>query len=144
MNWGYRILLLYLSFVCAMLLMVFTAAMQTNEMEDDQYYVKELKYQQFIDGKNNLNKLSSKATYTESGDFVLLQLPTEASMEVKNGKVRFLKPDAKKNDVNLALQTDKSGKMYIRKDLFAKGLYKVQLEWKSGDIFYYDEQEFQL
>jgi hypothetical protein len=144
MNWGYRILLLYLSFVGAILFMVFTAAMQTNEMEDDQYYVKELKFQQYIDGKNNLNKLNTKPTYSVSNEFVHIQLPVELSKNIKNGKIRFLKPDAKKFDLNLSLQVDNQGKMYIPISSFVKGFYKVQIEWTHENVFYYNEQELKI
>ena len=46
MNWGHKILIVYATFIIAMLGMVYVASKQTNEMQDENYYVKELKYQE--------------------------------------------------------------------------------------------------
>ena len=55
MSWGYKILIVYILFIGMILGMVYVASRQTNEMQDDNYYAKELVYQSVIDGKNNLN-----------------------------------------------------------------------------------------
>jgi hypothetical protein len=60
MSWGYKILIVYILFIGMILGMVYVASRQTNEMQDDNYYAKELVYQSVIDGKNNLNALTEK------------------------------------------------------------------------------------
>jgi hypothetical protein len=56
MNWGHKITIVIIVFLVGMLGMVFIALRQNNEMIDDDYYKKELAYQQVIDAKNNLLK----------------------------------------------------------------------------------------
>ena len=55
MSWGYKILIVYILFIGMILGMVYVASRQTNEMQDDNYYAKELVYQSVIDGKNGID-----------------------------------------------------------------------------------------
>ena len=57
MSWGYKILITYIVFIGMILTMVFIASKQTNEMQDKNYYAKELVYQSVIEGKKNLQQL---------------------------------------------------------------------------------------
>jgi hypothetical protein len=51
MNWGHKIAIVIAAFVIGMLSMVYFASQQTNEMIDDNYYQKELAYQDIINAK---------------------------------------------------------------------------------------------
>ena len=49
MNWGYKILLVYLIFILGILFMVFKSSTQKTDLVTTDYYAKELKYQEKID-----------------------------------------------------------------------------------------------
>ena len=53
MNWGHKILFLYLGFVILVMVMVFMAYRQDVPLVSDDYYEKELKYQDDIDQFKN-------------------------------------------------------------------------------------------
>jgi uncharacterized membrane protein len=74
MSWGYKILIVYILFIGMILGMVYVASRQTNEMQDDNYYAKELVYQSVIDGKNNLNALTEKLVVENTSDAVQIKL----------------------------------------------------------------------
>ncbi len=78
MSWGYKILIVYILFIGMILGMVYVASRQTNEMQDDNYYAKELVYQSVIDGKNNLNALTEKLVVENTSDAVQIKLPASA------------------------------------------------------------------
>ena len=142
MNWGYRIMFVYIAFVLAMLGMVYVSSRQTNEMQDENYYVKELAYQQVIDGKNNLSHLDEKLSLTDSADVVKLKIPAAAAQNITDGMIYFLRPSDEKKDLRLALKPDSSGLQLISRTLLSKGLYTVQLSWKSNNKLFYSEQSF--
>jgi hypothetical protein len=73
MSWGYKILIVYILFIGMILGMVYVASRQTNEMQDDNYYAKELVYQSVIDGKNNLNALTEKLVVENTSDAVQIK-----------------------------------------------------------------------
>jgi hypothetical protein len=59
MNWGYKILFVYLAFVAGILLMVFKSSIQKRDLVTPDYYAKELKYQQRIDAVKKTQALSA-------------------------------------------------------------------------------------
>ena len=83
MSWGYKILIVYILFIGMILGMVYVASRQTNEMQDDNYYAKELVYQSVIDGKNNLNALPEKLVVENTSDAVQIKLPASTATNVE-------------------------------------------------------------
>lgn len=144
MNWGYKILFIYLSFIVMMLSMVYVSSRQTNEMQDENYYAKELAYQSVIDGKNNLNALSDKLTIVCANDSVKIRIPKSAITNISEGTIYFLRPSNKKYDVNEILVVDNIGEQLISKSRFKKGYYIVKINWKSNSMIYYAEQKFNM
>ena len=49
MNWGYKILMVYVIFIAGILLLVFKSSSQNQDLVTEDYYEQELKYQQKID-----------------------------------------------------------------------------------------------
>lgn len=141
MNWGYKILVVYAAFVVMMLGMVYVASRQTNEMQDENYYAKELVYQNVINGKNNLNALPDKVEVITTDQHVQIDLPKEASTHVSEGHIRLMRPSAQKEDVDIALAVNENGQQLIPISKFSKGLYKLQLNWKSNSKDYYFEKD---
>jgi hypothetical protein len=144
MNWGYKIMFVYIAFVLVMLGMVYVASQQTNDMQDENYYVKELNYQDVISGKNNLNAIPDKVSILDSADVIRLKIPASVVAVPASGTIRFLKPSDKKKDYSIALNTTADGVQFIYKTALATGLYTVQLNWKHMDQLYYHEQSLNV
>jgi hypothetical protein len=144
MSWGYKILIVYIVFITMMLGMVYVASRQTNEMQDKNYYAKELVYQSVIDGKNNLNALSEKLSISNTSEMVTIKLPGAAIANITEGSVYFLRPSDEKSDVRTKLIVDASGIQTIPAAKFKKGLYTVQISWKSNGKIYYNEQKYTI
>lgn len=53
MNWGYRLLILYASFVIMILFLVFKANQTEFDLVSDKYYQDEMAFQQTIDARNS-------------------------------------------------------------------------------------------
>ncbi len=144
MSWGYKILIVYIVFITMMLGMVYVASRQTNEMQDKNYYAKELVYQSVIDGKNNLNALSEKLSISNTSEMVTIKLPGAAIANITEGSIYFLRPSDEKSDVRTKLIVDASGIQTIPAAKFKKGLYTVQISWKSNGKIYYNEQKYTI
>ena len=144
MSWGYKILIVYIVFITMMLGMVYVASRQTNEMQDKNYYAKELVYQSVIDGKNNLNALSEKLSISNTSEMVTIKLPGAAIANITEGSVYFLRPSDEKSDVRTKLIVDANGIQTIPSAKFKKGLYTVQISWKSNGKIYYNEQKYTI
>lgn len=142
MNWGYKILLGILAFVSGIIAMVVIAYKQTNEMEDEKYYVKELTYQQVIDAKKNLAGLADTLAVTDSAGTIFVKLPQKSFEGEISGKMEFLRPSDKSKDVFMDVNPESNGVQAVSKKLFSNGMYKLRINWQNNNVPYYKEQVF--
>jgi hypothetical protein len=141
MNWGYKILIGFSTFVIGMLCMVGVAMKQTNEMMDDNYYDKELKFQDKIDASKNLSAVAEKLSITDSGNIVVLQLPAATVASNTVGTIECIRSAEQKRDVKLRLQLDENGRQVLPKTLFVNGIYQLRLDWTTNGTTYFHSQE---
>lgn len=144
MNWGYKILIVIIAFILIMLGMVYVAMQQTNDMEDTNYYEKELKYQSKIDASNNLNAYNSDSILLQLKDAVQIRIPEGLDTDFKNGSLEFLRSDDKRKDVNVSFLPDSAGVFKISKSRFTHGFYKVRIAWDNGAQHYYKETSISI
>lgn len=140
MNWGHKITIVIVAFIIIMLSMVYVAMRQTNEMEDANYYDKELKYQNKIDAANNLSASGTDSILSQNSKAVMIQIPKKLIADFKNGTLEFLKSDDQKKDLNLSFKPDTAGIFSIEKSKFVQGFYKARISWDNGAEHYYKEE----
>jgi len=144
MSWGYRVILIIVVFVAGILSLVFISMRQTNEMVDSNYYEKELKYQQVIDGKKNLKAMGDSVSMNIAGNHLEIRFPAGAVSDLKTGTIRFLRLSGSKDDQQLDMHRNARTIYQVPLASLAKGWYKVQLEWVNAGTGYYQEQNFQI
>ena len=143
MNWGHKITLVFIVFAIAILGMVYVASQQTNELQDENYYEKELVYQTVIDGRNNLKNEGNYILRDSSND-ILLQIPISTIRNISDGSIYFLCPSDKKNDAVMPFTPDANGLQRISKSKLKNTLYTVRISWKSDGKPYYIEQSYRV
>ena len=141
MNWGHKISIVIISFIVIMLSMVFVAFKQTNEMIENNYYDREIKYQSMIDAASNLNTLSNDSIIIQNTNNLEVLIPKTLVKEFTKGKIEFVKNDDEKKDRLLAFTPDANGGFIIDKSKFSTGAYTAKIEWTSGIKTYYREQK---
>ncbi|HSR38414.1 MAG TPA: FixH family protein [Phnomibacter sp.] len=137
-HWGTKIFLVYGLFVVFMLGMVYLCTQQHYDLVTPDYYAQELKYQEVIDGQNNLQALGKKVEINATENLVTVQLP----MNVSDGKaeVRFYRPDNASLDFNMTIKDGNS--IMVPAAKFKTGVYKVKSIWMHEGKRYYDEQTY--
>ncbi|RFS23449.1 hypothetical protein DVR12_10570 [Chitinophaga silvatica] len=140
MNWGYKIIIVFVVFAAGMLTLVTKSLRTKIDMVTPDYYKEELKYQQVIDGKQNANNLSTPITISQPGESVVLTFPQEMREKPISGQLTFYRPSDSRKDVSVPLKIDEAGQLLIEKTRFTTGLYKVKLQWSMNDRPYYQEQ----
>lgn len=143
MNWGHKLTIFIILFLVVMLGMVFYATMQTNEMIDDNYYQKELEYQDVIDAKQNLVNISTNNLISQTFLEVVITLPPGTFEKLEKGNIELLRNDSKANDVQLEIEPNGSNRRTIPKSSLLKGMYKSRIKWTNdGKEFYKEESVF--
>ena len=141
MNWGKGITLVIILFIITMLGMVFYASKQTNEMVENNYYDKELKYQSLIDASKNLNVISTDSLIVQEENQLKVVIPNALVNGFKDGNIEFLSSDAEKKDTNIAFSPDSTGNYIIPRNDIKSGYYNARIKWISNEKNYYREQK---
>lgn len=142
MSWGTKIVFLYLSFASMIALMVYKSSTQTVDLVAPNYYEQELKYQDKIDGINNLSATANAVTITQNDGVVAFRFSTE--LGVPEGHILFFKPDDASADFETEIKTDKEGIQTIYTKRLHKGAYIVKLDWRIGKKNFFKEERISI
>lgn len=140
MNWGYKILLVIIAFMIAILSMVFVAFRQTNDMLDENYYEKEMNYQSLIDAAQNLNLVNDSLLINQNETYVIVHVPRTLISNFEQGNLTFLRIDDKRKDFTFDFKPNEEGILQIEKFKFIPGTYKARMKWRNLGKDYYREQ----
>ena len=140
MNWGKKIVLVYIVFVSGILFMVFKSSNQKTDLVTSDYYAKELKYQDKIDEMNRVVALSAPVEYAIKDYEIIIQFPKDfAGKQLTGEAVLYCPSDENKDVKNNFSVLDEPLKIII--PLKNKGLHELQISWKDGSVTYYFEKK---
>ncbi|MFN8299065.1 MAG: FixH family protein [Chitinophagales bacterium] len=143
-NWGWGIALVYGAFVVFMLTLVYRSTQTKEELVTEDYYGKELKYQEQIDKQKRAESFKQPLQWKVENHQVQLTFPAEVTGKPVKADVTFYRPNDSKLDFNVSCTPDASGICAIASDKFAKGTYKMQVEWNADGVSYYNEGQINM
>jgi hypothetical protein len=140
MNWGKKILIVYIVFVAGIVFMVFKSSTQKTDLVTTDYYAKELKYQDKIDEMNRVQALSAAVEVVIKDNALIIQFPKDFAGKKLTGEAVLYCPSDEKKDLknNFSIQ-DEPVKIII--PATNKGLHELHLSWQDRGITYYFEKK---
>jgi len=143
MNWGKKILIIYIVFIAGILFMVYRSSTQNTDLVTTDYYAKELKYQDKIDEMNRVTALSAPVEYVIRDNALLIKFPVDfAGKELVGEAVLYFPADEKKDiKKNFTVQ---DGTVQIEIPPANRGSYELHLSWKAAGLSYYFEKKIFL
>ncbi len=143
MNWGKKIILVYVVFVIGIMFLVFKSSSQKIDLVTTDYYAKELKYQDKIDEQKRVAALSDTINYQITNDKFIIKFPKDFSGKTIAGDVVLYCPSNEDNDVKQKFTIlDSNVEIPLLK--IQKGHYNLQLSWKADAISYYYETNIDI
>ena len=140
MNWGTKLAIgmaLFIGFIVT--LMVFMLKSKSDALVDNDYYEKGIHYNKDYDKKENVKKDDAAPLILIGKNNIRLTFKKTAQ-----GSVTMIRTADKRLDRTTPLQTDVNQNFEIPLQHFAKGLWKLQLEWESDGKSYLYEKEVML
>ncbi len=137
-NWGTKIALLYSSFVLFILFMVYMSFGQKYDLVTENYYAKELVFQNKIDGQERYKQLETPLKVEIVDQHLKITLP-HAEKEKIIGKVDCFRPSDESQDFEFTFNTSENV-IHIPLERFKKGKYLLKLDWAVLDTEYYTER----
>ncbi len=141
-NWGSGIAIFYTLFVIAMVTMVIKSSQNKTHMVQENYYEKDINYEDFRQKRENGNLLNDlvKINYINSNRNLTISLPSNPN-DIK-GDVTLYRPSNQYLDKKYQLKLDDQGVMTIPLErTMANGRWKVQVSWKNKDSEFFNEKE---
>ena len=139
-NWGTGITIFFLSFVVFMLFMAYKCFQTDFDLVTEDYYAKELVYQETIKKLKNEKNLDVSFFIKKSENGVAIEFPKDQAVAVITGTVQFFRPSYKELDKYFQLANNPEGTYFFKAENFQKGIYKVLVDWQSGETSYFKEE----
>ena len=128
MNWGKGIIIAMSAFVIFILTLVFTLMSNRVDLTSDDYYKKEIGFQDEIEAQRLGQNFDRKLIIQQSKNSIFFEF--KDSLPAKIGTIEFNRPSDQKLDKTIVW---KGEQMILSKNLFQKGLYHLTLEFVQGD-----------
>lgn len=130
-NWGTGIVLSFIAFIAFILYFVvlsFRDPASNHDLVTDDYYKKELNYQQDLDASRNLEQFGGgvQALITEDG--LLIEFPAAMEAAKINGTVSLYRPSNKQLDFETPIQLSNK-QMLIPKSRLLDGRWDIRISW---------------
>jgi hypothetical protein len=140
MNWGIKILIVYVVFIAGILLMVFKSSTQKSDLVTTDYYAKELKYQEKIDEMNRVAALSAPVEYVIKDNSLIIAFPKDFAGKKLVGEVILYCPSDENKDIKKSFSLQDES-LQLNLPAVNSGLYELHLSWQDGGVTYYFEKK---
>ena len=138
LNWGTSIAIVYGLFAITMVGFVIKSKSMDHSLVVDDYYAKDLAYQQQYDKLTNSQALANDLKINKIADGVQLLFPAETQQP--SGEILFYRADDKSKDFSLKIATDAQGQQLVPTEKLTPGRWTVKVDWQAGGKPFYKEQ----
>lgn len=139
-SWGVKIILSFVIFATGIIIMVIISMSHTTDLVSENYYEKEIKYQDQIDLIKNSEQLNKNINLSYSDNKLIFR--TEHPQKLQ-GEIHFYRTSNAARDFIIPYDADNAGEQTIPASKLEKGLWKVKLNLNDGkDKFYVEKSIF--
>lgn len=143
MSWGYKIIIVYAVFVAGIMFMVFKSSSQKLDLVTDDYYAKELKFQQQIDAGSRAAALSENIKTAITDGQLAVHFPKEFDGKTITGQLQLYYAADKDRDVTENFSVT-SSTVVIAVPEKNKGGYELHINCSVDGVSYYFNQKIFL
>ena len=139
MNFGGKIVILYLSFVALILTLVFSCFSMDVDLVSKDYYAQEINFQQKINATNNEKDLDKSISHSINKNNITLTIDSLLLSPDFKGEITLFRPSDSSKDVKIKMNFFNNEQVIDGKQLI-HGAYKLQLSWESNQKNYFKEE----
>ena len=138
-NWGTGIFLVIALFLIASFLAIQFAFKQKINLVTEDYYPKELEYQEVIDKKTNVEKHGKHILLREYDSKIYLIFPDSVAPAQVTGNIHFYRPSDFEKDILYPVSLNDSLIQVFNAEDFSYGKYKVFVDWEYNGTGFFQE-----
>jgi len=141
LNWGHYIAIALACFMIFILTLLFTAGDSGHAMVTEDYYEKELTFQNEIDAENRANALTQKPELRMQANGFVLTFPED--LKDATGEVYLMRNNNETQDVTLPIKLNAKNEMLISSAKLVEGEYEYSLKFNSNKKEYLVKKSIQ-
>lgn len=137
-NWGTGIVIsfiLFIGFIMYMVITMMSGDKYNHDLVTEEYYKKEINYQEEIDAEKNAQLLSENIEVKISSKGVEIYFPKDLKFKEIKGTINFYRPSNKKLDFNLPIDLT-SHSLIIPNEKIVEGKWGITIDWKYEGVNY--------
>lgn len=142
MSWGTKIIITFAVFMSGMLGMVFFVAGLKMDLVEDNYYEKEINYQDEIDVLSETSDLKTPLGIKYTGKAVSFTFPEQGTMPA--GEIHFYRPSDAGKDFKVNIGTDSERIQNVDASELSQGIWKVQVTWFADNKKFFKEESIYI
>ncbi len=142
MNWGYKIAIVFTVFCLAVIGSVIFFMNQKVDVVTDNYYEKELKYQEQIDRVNRTRALRDTMKMENTGTALNIIFPNVPDKPSPKDFILLYRPSDNTKDVKIPVAADTLKRQAVSIERLDRGYWKLQINWTSGGSEFFHEFSF--
>jgi nitrogen fixation protein FixH len=132
MNWGYRIILVYLIFISGIVAMAVVSFQQPLELETENYYEAEKEQNDRMNQRVLGNAFRPLIKIEQDREQLRFLLPADITEKPELwGELRLIRPSDKSLDRTISFDALNNGVLAAEKRDLKFGFWKYALEWKN-------------
>lgn len=137
-NWGTGLvigMLLFIGFILFLVIKMTTNEALNHDLVTEDYYNKELRYQEEIDAEKNMNDFKENIHGEKIADGWLLKFPKEIDASKIKGTVFLFRPSNKKLDFDFPIELSSSN-LLIPDERLLDGRWNITIDWSYNNKNY--------
>ncbi|MCX7736226.1 MAG: FixH family protein [Candidatus Kapabacteria bacterium] len=140
-NWGTGIAIFLVLFILSLIAFILFTLTIKYDLVENNYYDKDIKYQEHIDKTKRFSELAEKPTIKAQNGYVFINFPNVFKKNEIEGDIIFYRPSDKNLDFKMKLDISNDNTQVINMTNKAKGIWIVKVDWSIKDTKYYFEEE---
>jgi len=144
LDWGHSIAIAMAIFILIMAQFMVRAYHHQEALVAEDYYARELRYQEQIDKLGNAAALGEAVRFDVRPGEVVLTFPEVVRHGAITGELFLMRPSDARADHRTAVRADSAGRFVLDTRGMLKGAYTVHLEWSSGGQDHLTEDRLHL
>lgn len=142
-NWGKGLVVgmaCFMTFILYLVITMSTDSKYSHDLVTEDYYAKEMAYQNEIDDETKLKTLSQPISGEKTAEGWLISFPKEINETNSKGKVFLYRPSNQKLDFEFPLLLNKSD-LLIPDNRLLDGRWNITIQWETNKKSYLYKKE---
>ncbi len=139
MNWGTKVFIGYAAGVCFISYLVIRSMMLSTEMVEEDYYNKELAFNEHIEGVNNAKLLANPIIIKSNESQIQVMIDSVTAQSMQKGEIHFYNPASEKADKKITLAPS-NGRYVFNNSILTKGKYYVRVSFEYQQKPFFTEE----